>query len=70
MDMQRLFHNLRFPESVIRRAISVFRELSPHLKDGEFSTLMTHGKEGRWNYDDVEDFFAAFPEASVHTQQK
>ena len=67
MKLQKQYKHLKFPEAVIRRAISVVQSLAKDNKPGKFAILKVSKREETWNYDDVEDFFAEFPEADdVH----
>lgn len=67
MKLEKQYKHLKFPEAVIRRAISVVQSLAKDNKPGKFEILRVSNKEETWQYDDVEDFFAEFPTAEgVH----
>lgn len=63
MELRKKYKHLKFPEVVIRRAISAVQALAKDNKPGKFGTLEVSSNDETWNYDDVEDFFAAFPTA-------
>jgi predicted nucleotide-binding protein len=63
MKLSRWFSNLRFPESVIRRAISVVEAMSEKKAPGKCFILTASSKNDEWGFDKLEDFFAAYPEA-------
>ena len=67
MQLRRKFANLRFPESVIRRALAVIDSLPRSEGPAKFSTLSITAGNDEWEYDKVEDFFAAFPGADEAT---
>src|ERR1700722_146087 len=63
MRLSRWFSNLRFPESVIRRAISVIGAMPEMKGPGERYISTASSKGDEWEFDNLEDFFAAFPTA-------
>ncbi|MFY9854269.1 MAG: nucleotide-binding protein [Terracidiphilus sp.] len=63
MEFRKNYKHLKFPETVLRRVISVVQSLAKDNKPGEFGTLEISNRGETWSYDDVEDFFAEFPKA-------
>lgn len=60
MQLRRTFHNLRFPEIVIRKAVTLMESMPRSEKHAEFKTLEISVGEETWDFDNVEDFFARF----------
>ena len=67
MELRKRYKHLKFPEAVIRRAISAIQSLAKDNTPGKFGLLEISNKDETWKYDDVEDFFAEFPKGDdVH----
>jgi predicted nucleotide-binding protein len=64
MELQLQFENLRFPESVIRQAVSTMEQLPNAKGPGRYSTLSATVGSETWYFDEAEEFFAGFPKAN------
>jgi predicted nucleotide-binding protein len=67
MELQLRFANLRFPESVIRKAVSTIDHLPSAKEPGRYITLTTTAGPETWIFDEVEEFFASLTEADGAT---
>jgi predicted nucleotide-binding protein len=63
MELTKSYRNLRFPERTLREAIEALETLSTNKKRGKFSSLRLVIRDEEWRFDNVEEFFAVFPDA-------
>jgi hypothetical protein len=63
MHLRRTFRGVRFPESVIRKAISVVDSMPRGEEAASYTELQVSLGDEFWRFDKVEDFFAKFPSA-------
>ena len=62
MQLRVRFADVRFPESVLRRAIEVINGIPNRATDnpGKLLILRTSEGEESWNFNEPEDFFAKY----------
>jgi len=63
MELLKPFRNLRFPITVLRRAVSVLEALPSKKEQGQYSTLQLSSGDETWYYEDPAEFFAGYSEA-------
>jgi predicted nucleotide-binding protein len=64
MKLQITFRGLRFPESVVRRAIAAMDALSEKREAGGYYSLTLYNGDESWELEHPEDFFAGYESAT------